>query len=387
VGADPLRIIWFAQDFPPEMGGTQVYNLEYATRLAELGHELRVFTWKGDGPAGEIPDLPFEVHRESRVRGRRGIQPVGVRAALTRWRPEVALASGGCRTLSGVAHFVGRRVPLVLSLHDVRDKGRARGRLRRWWVRRGYGFEIAAGLVANSAHTRERLLRLGVPAEKVTIVHPGVDTTRFVPDPEAGRSLRRQVGIEGRRVLLTVARLAANKGHARVIEALPKLRAEIPDLVYTVVGSGPMREELERVASERGVAELVHFAGTVPDVRAWYNACDVFVMPSTQTGRGLKAAEGFGMAYLEAGACAKPVIASTSGGGAEIVDDGVTGRLVAPGDEAGLAAALRELLTRPEQARVFGEKAREHVLGFDWSQGVIELEWILRQAASIRSGS
>ena len=81
------------------------------------------------------------------------------------------------------------------------------------------------------------------------------------------------------------------------------------------------------------------------------------------------------------------MVASSSGGGAEIVEDGETGRLVDPGDEAGLAEALRDLLTRPEHARALGEKARQRVRRFDWSRGVIDLERVLREAAALRTGS
>ena len=89
-----------------------------------------------------------------------------------------------------------------------------------------------------------------------------------------------------RRVLLTVSRLAANKGHARVIDALPALRARFPDLVYLVVGQGGERAALEARAAARGVADAVRFEGLVDDVRAYYAACDVFAMPSGRAARG-----------------------------------------------------------------------------------------------------
>ena len=179
-----------------------------------------------------------------------------------------------------------------------------------------------------------------------------------------------------------MSRLAPNKGHSRVIEALPHLCQEIPQLVYAIVGSGGLRRELEERAAQLGVADRVLFAERVPDVRIWYNACDVFVMASTTTGRGLKAGEGFGMAYAEAGACGKPVVASTSGGGVEIVVDGETGRIVDAEDDGELHATLRELLSDPDRARALGEKAREHVRRFDWSFGAAELDRLLRAAAA-----
>jgi phosphatidylinositol alpha-1,6-mannosyltransferase len=385
MGSDRLRIAFVAQGFPPELGGRHVYNAEYARRLAGRGHELRVLTWEtgAEGVAASDAALPFEVYRERLDRSRGPIDPQGVEDALARWRSQVAFVSGGCRAVSRVVHAAVRRAPVVVSVHDLRDKGRARGRLRRWSARRRYGFERAARLTANSEYTRSLLLRLGVPAAKIEVVYPGVDTRRFLPDAEAGARLRRELGLADRRILLTVSRLAPNKGHARVIQALPRLREEIPQLVYAIVGSGGMRKALERCAEQLGVADRVLFAERVPDVRAWYNACDVFVMASTATGRGLKAGEGFGMAYAEAGACGKPVVASTSGGGAEVVVDGETGRIVDAEDDDALLEALRELLAGPDRARALGEKARERVQRFDWSRGAAELDRVLREAAAL----
>jgi phosphatidylinositol alpha-1,6-mannosyltransferase len=384
MASDGLRIAFIAQEFPPDLGGRHVYNSEYALRLAERGHELRLLTWEtgGEGAAASDAALPFEVYRERLDRSRGPIDPQGVEDALARWRSQVAFVSGGCRAVSRVVHAAARHAPVVVSVHDLRDKGRARGRLRRWRARRRYGFERAARLTANSRHTRAILLRLGVPAQKIEVVYPGVDTHSFLPNAEAGARLRRELGLENRRILLTVSRLAANKGHARVIEALPRLCHEIPELVYAIVGYGDLRQELERRAAQLGVADRVLFAERVPDVRIWYNACDVFVMASTTTGRGLKAGEGFGMAYAEAGACGKPVVASTSGGGVEVVVDGETGRIVDAEDDGALFTTLRALLVDPERARALGEKAREHGQRFDWSYGAVELERVLREAAA-----
>jgi phosphatidylinositol alpha-1,6-mannosyltransferase len=271
-------------------------------------------------------------------------------------------------------------------VHDLRDKGRKTGPLGRWRARTRYGFDRAARLTANSEHTRQRLLELGVEPAKVEIVHPGVDTQRFRPDPAAGEQARKELGLEGAAVLLTVSRLAPNKGHLRVLDALPALRERFPSLVWLVVGGGGMREKIERRAAELGLGDVVRLAGRVPDVRPFYHACDVFVMPSTPHGSGGKAGEGFGMAYVEAGACGKPAVASASGGGREIVSDGETGWVVDPDDSAALEAALAALLSDPARARTFGERARERVLRFDWEHGAAALERVLQDAAREPSG-
>ncbi len=378
----PLAIGFFAQDFPPHVGGTHLYNHELARRLVGRGHRVRVFTW-ATGSAGESETdatQPFPVHREPFARPGRGIADSGVAEFIARWRPDLAFVSGGSGALSRVVRTAAARLPTVVAVHDLRDKGRRRGRFGRWRVRWRYGFDGAARLTANSEHTRRRLLELGVPAAKVELVYPGVDTTRFRPDPGAGAQARKDLGLEGTAVLLTVSRLAPNKGHLRVLEVLPALRRRFPKLVYVIAGDGGMRGALERRTTALGLEGAVVFTGRVPDVRPLYHACDVFVMASTPHGSGGKAGEGFGMAYVEAGACGKPAVASASGGGGEIVVDGYTGRVVDPEDASALEAALASLLADPERARAFGESARQRVLRFDWEHGAAALERVLYAA-------
>ena len=379
----PLSIAFFAQDLPPRTGGTHVYNAELARRLHERGHEVNVFAWTARDPDVAAADAthPFPVHREPFARPGRGVSPAGVDEALARWRSEVAFVSGGSGAMSHVVHTAAAVVPCVVSVHDLRDTRRRRSRLGRWRARTRYGFDRATALTANSQHTRGRLLELGVAAEKIAIVYPGVDTAKFRPDPAAGELARKQLGLEGATLLLTVSRLAPNKGHLRVLDALPALRRRFPALVYLIVGEGGMRAALERRCAELALGDAVRFAGRVADVRPLYHACDAFVMASTPHGDGGKAGEGFGMAYVEAGACGKPAIASASGGGGEIVVDGETGRVVDPQDAAALAEALAWLLADPARARALGERARERVMRFDWSFAVEALERVLRAAA------
>jgi phosphatidylinositol alpha-1,6-mannosyltransferase len=369
------------------VGGTHVYNHELARRLHERGHRVRVFTWETESPGAAESDaaLPFPVHRQAFSRPGRSLASAGIAGFIASGRPDLAFVSGGSGALALVVRAAAARVPTVVSVHDLRDKGRRRGRLGRWRARWRYGFDRAARLTANSEHTRRRLLELGVAAAKVELVYPGVDTQRFRPDREAGEQARKDLGLSGAQVLLTVSRLAPNKGHQRVLEVLPALRRRFPELVYVIAGDGKLRDALERRVAELDLRGAVVFTGRVPDVRPFYHACDVFVMASTPHGAGGKAGEGFGMAYVEAGACGKPAVASASGGGGEIVVDGETGRVVDPEDATALEAALASLFADPERARALGESARERVLRFDWEHGATALERALH-AVSDRSG-
>jgi phosphatidylinositol alpha-1,6-mannosyltransferase len=375
-----LTIAIVANGFPPALGGAQIYNAEYARHLQARGHRVRVFTWDGAGEHGDEA-YPFEVRRERRALRRGRVEPGSLPDVLAGWRPDVVFVSRGSRKLRRVVRTAGEVAPVVIAMHDVSRGPRPRGALRAWRFRRAHGLDLATRLVANSEDTRARLIDVGVPREHIDLVHPGIDVERFTPEEEAGAS-RRALDLEGRHVLLTVSRLAPNKGHERVLELLPALRRRISDLAYVIVGEGPTRERLEARVCELDVGDLVQFTGRVRDTRDYYRACDVFVMVSHRAGNRGKPGEGFGISYAEAGACGKPVVASTDGGAGEVVVDGETGRLVDPEDTSTLEKALVELLTEPAVARAMGKRAREHVRRFDWRHGARDLEEALRAAAA-----
>jgi phosphatidylinositol alpha-1,6-mannosyltransferase len=158
------------------------------------------------------------------------------------------------------------------------------------------------------------------------------------------------------------------KGIDTVLGALARVRESVPDVVYVVAGEGPDRERLEELAGRAGVNGSVRFVGAVPndELALWYSLGDVFVMPSRSEPPDV---EGFGIVYLEAAACERPVVAARAGGVPDAVADGVSGLLVEPDDEVGLAQALTELLRDPARRADLGRRARERVLSeFTWDR-------------------
>jgi glycosyltransferase involved in cell wall biosynthesis len=160
------------------------------------------------------------------------------------------------------------------------------------------------------------------------------------------------------RVILTVGRWFADeryKGMDTLITALPRLLTEWPDIQLVAVGEGNDQQWLEQIADGRGVLRHVHFLSglTYPEIAACYQACEIFALPS----RG----EGFGLVYLEAMACGKPIIGGAHGGAPEVIDDGKTGYLVQHGDAGQLATSLETLLSDPALGREMGARGRERV--------------------------
>jgi glycosyltransferase involved in cell wall biosynthesis len=156
-------------------------------------------------------------------------------------------------------------------------------------------------------------------------------------------------------VLLAICRLVPQKGVDVAIEALVRVRERHPTVHLVVLGEGPLRDELEALAERRDVAHAVSLPGRVGDVAWWLRRAAVLVHPARW--------EGFGLALLEAMLCERPVVASAVSSVPEIVDDGVTGRLVPPDDPAALAEAIVDLLDHPARASAMGEAGRALALG------------------------
>ena len=237
-------------------------------------------------------------------------------------------------------------VPWALVVHGVEVWGpphwpATQGRLAQAVTRR-----TLAGVdrvVSVSALTRDRFAkRFGVPTERITVVPNSVDLADYGPGPKRPDLLARY-GLDGKTVLMTLARLPSQeryKGVDETMEALPVLAQDIPEIAYLVCGGGDDRPRLEAKARQLGVADRVVFAGYVPEGEKadHYRLADAFVMP----GRG----EGFGIVYLEALACGVPAVASSADASREAVRDGMLGVVVDPADPASVVSGIRDALGR-----------------------------------------
>ena len=183
---------------------------------------------------------------------------------------------------------------------------------------------------------------------KVRVVHNGVARPTFVRDGR--RDLRGSLtGGKDRSIVLTLARLAEQKGIGCLIEAATR----VPEAVFAVAGDGPERGVLEAKADALGVRNRFLFLGHRRDAPDLLASCDLLVLPSLF--------EGLPVSVLEAMASAKPVVATAVGGTDEVVEHGVTGFLVPPSDPAALADAIRKVLADPLLARRLGAEGRRRV--------------------------
>jgi phosphatidylinositol alpha-1,6-mannosyltransferase len=227
-------------------------------------------------------------------------------------------------------------------------------------------YQNAAAVIVNSRFTCDLVRELGVDRQRIAIISPGVDPDRFAPAP-VSNALRRTLGVEEKLVLLTVGRLQRRKGHDKVIEALPTILEQVPNLVYVIAGDGEEEPALRELADQHGVSGVVRFLGRVPEeeLPGLYNAADIFIMANrTMPGGDV---EGFGIVFLEASASAKPVIGGRSGGTADAIRNGETGFLIDGASQADIADAVVSLARNPALRESMGQRGREMVVAeYDW---------------------
>ena len=211
-------------------------------------------------------------------------------------------------------------------------------------------------VLAPSKDTAEHVAtEQGVPEKRIRVLPWGLDP-QFEALISPGSHPVLPENFPSGRVILSVGRwLAAEryKGMDTLITALPRLLTQRPEVQLVLVGSGDDRAWLEDLAEQTGVNRHVHFLTglTYSEIAACYAACEIFAMPS--------GGEGFGLVYLEAMACGKPVIGGLHGGAPEVIQDGVTGYLVPHGDPIQLATSLETLLADPVHAKEMGARAKQ----------------------------
>jgi len=247
-----------------------------------------------------------------------------------------------------------------------------------WWAKIP-PFSFALRSVARSLdqigyltrYTRDEIVK-GIHSSdqiKLRQIAPGIDINRFQPvrDLEFERSFRQRYKLEEKRLIISVGRLVHRKGQDRLIEALPRILQEVPEAHLLIVGEGPHRKELDRIASKNNVASAITFLGRLQldELPKYLNLAEMFAMPSRDRLAGLEV-EGLGIVYLEASSCALPVIVGKSGGAVDALIEGETGLLVDGDNVEEIADACIRLLKEREFAASLGRRGSEWVRG-QWS--------------------
>jgi len=349
------KVLVLTNDFPPRSGGIQFFVHALAMRLPPESVTVYAPAWAGAEKFDA--ELPFPVVRHPTSL----MLPV---PSVAR-RAERILTAEGCDTV-----LFGAAAPLGLLAPRLRRAGAER------LIALTHGHEVGwAALPGARAtlrrigdsvdtvtylgeYTRVRLARALSPqaAARMTRLTPGVDVSEFYPGA-GGQAVRERWGLGGRPVVVCVSRMVPRKGQDTLIRAWPLVLATTPDATLLLVGDGPYRSHLERMARHLGVDRSVVFTGAPSraELPAYFDAGNVFAMPCRTRRRGLDV-EGLGMVFLEAAATGLPVVGGDSGNSADAIRDGETGYVVPGVGVADLADRLKRLLNDPGAAKAMGEK-------------------------------
>ena len=241
------------------------------------------------------------------------------------------------------------RSALVRSYHNERSVRRA------WPTSRLY--RVSQALVAVSRGVEEKLIAAGAPAQSVHRVGGVVDTARFAPDSRGAAKIREEFQVASAPLIGCVARLAAGRGHEVLLEGFRLLRRERPDARLLLIGKGERRQALEAAIKSLGLEESALLAGyRDTDLPAVLHALDIFVLLGTGSDES-------GRAALEAMAAGRPVVAARVGALPEAVIHGETGILLEQVSSEHVAAALRQLIEHPHEARAMGQAGHRRALG------------------------
>lgn len=343
----PVKVAFWAGSF--ERAGTQQFLLELLKRIDRTRFDPVVMSTARRGELlSDIESLGIDVHEFGT--GRTLVSPATIsglfRAVRFLRRERVAVLNCMLGLITLMGPFVGRAAGVPVVLNNQRNlsywlHGRSREAMYRFVNRR----LVDAVLVNSAAAERELLGRFGVPASKVVSVGTGVDLRR-IAEARAGEELGNELRIAGRTVVGIVAKLSPVKGHEHFLRAAAGVVKAHDDVAFLVVGDGPRRQMLAKMAKDLEIADAVIFAGARDDVPSLLKLMDVFVLSSLS--------EGSPNAVLEAMAAGLPVIATDVGGLPDMVIDGESGILVPPGDSEALGNAISKILEDPERAAAMG---------------------------------
>lgn len=228
---------------------------------------------------------------------------------------------------------------------------------------------VSHRVIAVSQHTADHLIEVEkAPPDKVRTIHNGIDFDRVrASSVEAPERVRAELRITDRKVILIAARMHPEKGYEVLLRAMPKVASRIENVTLLVAGTGALEPHYRMLSASLGLEGRVHFLGFRRDLPDLMVASDVVVLPSL--------AEAFGLVVAESLYLGVPVVTSSAGGLPEIVQDGVDGLLVPPGDADALAGALVQVLGNDDLRKRLAGAGRERIASrFSFERMVREYE-------------
>lgn len=373
------RILLMAETYHPVLGGGEKHTRTLAQGLARLGFPVNVITRQSSAELQTREDdggvTIYRVGTPGTGRGKKfGMVPQAYRLARALAADSDVLMNGGTRVLALPARLAtsGTRCALVLR---PELNGELDGSLALWSresreLDRGLVYLLArfrnfllrrtGAVVAISEAIAREAVQAGFPREKVQLIPHGIDMSEYAPVEAAKKAaLRATLGLPAHKLLIAyTGRLIEGKGLETLLAAMKSL-ADVPSLHLVLVGSGQgqvisVEEKLRERSTAPELSGRVTFTGRVENVAAYLQAADIFAFPTLD--------EALGMSAVEAQACGLPAVASRTGGVPDIIEDGVTGILVPPGEADPLSEGLRRMIEDGALRARYGEAARNRAL-------------------------
>lgn len=332
-------------------GGQSNRILVECRKLTERGHEITLAVPDGSELAKRAAAAGLRVFPH--VRFARGFRPVplaadfrALRGLLRRENFDIIHTHGSQDSWAMAFTLLGFQPrPLVLktrhNIFPMRDH---------WPNRLLYGKWTDGMVCISNAILEDCAAKPYLKRERLGLIHSAVDVEAFAGGD--GPAIRQEFGLNGRWVLGVTGRLRPEKGHWYLLEALPEIARQAPDVLLLIVGAGSLEGGLKARAAQLGMEKHVVFTGFRSDVRDILAALDVYVLPSLS--------EGLGTAIIEAGAAGCPIVTSRVGGIPDIVTDGETGLMTPPANPGELAQALLRFYRDRGLAARCGRAAAEH---------------------------
>jgi len=360
------KVLLVTNDLGPRSGGIETFILGLLEGLPK--NTLVIYTSSQKGHA------PFDAQLLEKF----GATVIRDRAKILLPTPRISRKAVGILKQYKIQNvWFGAAAPLGLMASQLR-KGGASNIVALshgheiWWAKIPILKQILRKIIKNvdklgylGAFTKNEISKATTEVNKLVQIAPGIDTNYFQPK-KPNPALIARYQLEGRRVIVCVARLVHRKGQDQLIKALPSILEKFPDTILLIVGQGPIEQMLRNSARQLGVTHKVIFTGRVPhsDLADYICLGEVFAMPVRSRFFGFEV-EGLGIAYLEASACGLPVVVGNSGGATDAVIDQVTGLLVDGTNVNEITDVICRLLADPAKSQAMGQAGRGWVIS-DW---------------------
>ena len=322
-----FRILYLLTD-PFGTGGVQSDMKSLGPYFVRNGHEVFIACPVGDQldvlKKGGVTHIPFDVH--FRTPGEFTECKNRLSELVQKIRPTI-LAPQSIRS-SWLCHAAAKDLPIprITTIHNIHTP------FNSLWA----GFLLnrcSDSVIFESEHEHRRLTALGLNPKKTLVIPSGIDTNSFYPTPRSKELWDSVPGLTKESVIFgCVARLSPEKAHSDLLKAFQRVKKEMPNAHIILVGDGPLKDDLQRLAGELGIGNSVYFAGQRSNIRDYISLFDVFVLASTR--------ESLPRAAREAMACGKAIIATRVGATREVVHHGESGLLVPPGKPRKFAQAM-----------------------------------------------